>query len=354
MIAIPNRKNLIFAKRSESQEDWATRQRAQGVGGSEVATLFQLNDFTTEIELFYNKVKLIKPMPDNVATYSGRVMEDIIAKKYFVFYNPEDPTEETMLRNIASNTEIRNIERFNQVMQMRDYPIVLNVDRLVIDRYAPDGAVVEIKNLLSWVVRQYEAEILPSHQIQIQTYMLGTGFRKAYLVYLLDGRQLRVYEFEASNAIQGAIVERAEAFWKKVVAAREVWNDPMMAADDKLLRLYKMEPPIQVDGNKSLKEFMNLRFKEEGKKGKMVVNEEITGFMEEYRKFRGIEGEASKTKEKFGNHLRSVMLANQVDEITNMDGKVIGSNRESSKKAGSFTLRISKGAGEKDDDQQSE
>ena len=338
MIAIPNRANLIFSKVSQDRAVWATKQRSQGIGGSEVATLFGLNDFTTQIELFYNKVKLIKPMPENIATYSGKIQEDIIAKKYFVFYDPTNPTDEVMLRNIEAKKEIRNIERFNQVMQMKDHPIVLNVDRLVLDEYVPDGAVLEIKNLLKWVVRQYESEILPSHQIQIQTYMLGTGFKTAYLAYLLDGREFRCYEFAANPAVQAAIIERATAFWKIVVEAREIWNDPTLTPDAKLLMLYDLEPPME--GNESLKEFMNLRFKEEGKKGKIIMNEEAAGFIAHYKMHREEETKAKGEKEVYGNNLRSFLLANQCDEITSLDGKVIASNRESSTKAGSFTLRV--------------
>lgn len=338
MIKIPNRKNLIFSKKSENTIDWATRQRAEGIGGSEVATLFRLNDFTTQIELFYNKVKLIKPMPDNIATYSGKVQEDTIAKKYFVFYDPRNPSEECLLRNINEGKEIRKIERFNQVMQMKDHPIVLNVDRLVQDSIDPDGAVVEIKNLLKWVVRQYEAEILPSHQIQVQTYMLGTGFKKAYLAYLLDGREFVCYEFPAIESVQQAILERATEFWKKVKKGREIWNDPIMPYDKKMLLLYEMEPPME--SNESLKKFINLRFKEEGKMGKIVVNEQVTGFISEYKSMRDLETQYKDQKELYGNHLRSFLLANQCDEIVNPDGKVIASNRESSTKPGSFTLRV--------------
>ena len=338
MIKIPNRANLIFSKKSESMVDWATRQRAEGIGGSEVATLFGLNDFTTQIELFYNKVKLIKPMPDNLATYSGKIQEDTIAKKYFVFYDPANPTEERLMANINEGKEIRKIERFNQVMQMKDHPIVLNVDRLVQDSFDPDGAVVEIKNLLKWVVRQYESEILPSHQIQVQTYMLGTGFKKAYLAYLLDGREFKCYEFPALESVQQRIIERATEFWKKVIEGRAIWNDPLMSYDKKMLLLYKLEPPME--SNESLKEFINLRFKEEGKMGKIVVTEEVGGFIREYKSMRDLEKQYMAQKELYGNHLRSFLLANQCDEIVNPDGKVIASNRESDKKPGGFTLRV--------------
>lgn len=340
-IAIPNRKNLIFSKHL-SHYEWATKQRSTGVGGSEVATLFGLNDFTTQIELFYNKVKLIAPMPDNTATYSGRVMEDIIAKKYFVFYDPTDPTDETMLRNANANNgeglEIRNIERFTQVMQMKNHPIVLNVDRLVKDKFIPEGGVIEIKNLLKWVVRQYEAEILPSHLIQLQTYFIGTGFKRGYLVYLLDGREFKCYEIEANDNIQGAIIEKTEQFWVIVKKGREIWNDPTLSETDKALHLYKLEPPME--SNESLSKFLNLRFKEAGKLGKMMVTEEIQGYIDKYKEHRIREGAACADKDLFGNHLRSVMLAHKVDEITNKDNKVIASNRESDKKPGSFTLRV--------------
>lgn len=335
---LPN-KNITLLK-AVTRDIWH-QNRSRAVGASDVSTLFALNSFSNIVELFWNKVRLTPPTPHNENTYSGELHEELIMKNYFVYYDPNNPSPERMLQNAQAGTKLRKIQRFKRGIFMKDVPLSCTLDYLCCpDPFAPEGAAVEIKNMLGHVVSRYESGIIPGHLLQVQAQLMCTGLRTAYLVYYIDGRFFRCYPIEASPEIQEQIYIRVKEFWnERVVPAREIWNDPLMTEQEKMLKIYEeYEPPIDPNAQDSLQAFMNVRFKEITKKGKLMVTEEVQAFIDSYRQLRTMETEASTSKDQYGNEIRSALIAHGCDEISSKDGRVLVSYRENA--GGKLVLRV--------------
>ena len=224
---------------------------------------------------------------------------------------------------------------------MNDLPLSCTLDYLCLpDQYASEGAIVECKNMLGHVVNRYESGILPGHILQVQAQLMCTGLSLGYLAYYVDGRYFRCYSIEASVDIQEQIQERVAEFWNtRVLPAREVWNNPLLTEQEKMLNIYEnFEPPIDPTAQDVLQEFMNTRFRDVSKKGKLMVSDDLKIYIDGYKAKRTTETGAANEKDVFGNELRSALIANGCDEIVNPDGRVIVSYRESTN--GKLTLRV--------------
>lgn len=329
---LPN-KDIILTK-YESRDKWL-HGRHKAVGASDVSTLFGMNGFSNVVELFWVKTRLLPGTPHNINSVSGEIQEPNIAK-YFSHYDPSNPTDEVLVKNIETNTKLRKIHRFKRNVMMTEIPLSCTLDYIS----PSEKCVVECKNMLNFVVSRYEDGILPGHLLQVQAQMLVTGLRKAVLCYLVDGRFYREWTFEANQSIQDRIKEEVVAFWARVEAGRKIWNDPTLTESQKMVMIHDndIEPEITTAAGDTLTDFLNLRAKEIISEAKIMVTPEIRGFLDNYKINRELEGTYEKEKSKFGNQIRSLMIAHSVSEITTLDGKTIASYRANAK--GSFTLKV--------------
>jgi predicted phage-related endonuclease len=246
-----------------------------------------------------------------------------------------------MLQNAEANNRLRKVQRFRRGIFMNSLPLACTLDYLCLpDHYAPHGAAVEVKNMLGHVVGRYEAGIIPGHLLQVQAQLMCTGLPFAYLVYYVDGRFFRCFELVANEDLQEQIKERVIDFWNsRVVPARQVWNNPLMSEQDKMIMIYELfEPAVDLNAQDSLQQFMNTRFKDISKLGKIMVTDELRSFIDGYKEKRTMETEAGNLKDQFGNELRSALIAHSCDEITSADGRVLVSYRENA--GGKTILRV--------------
>jgi len=330
---LPNHKNVILTKYA-NREEWL-QGRHKAIGASDVSTLFAMNNFTNIVELFWTKVRLTPSTPHNINSVSGEIMEPIIAR-YFTHFDVTNPTDEVLVHNIEKEIKLRRIERYRRNVWMKDLPLSCTLDYVS----PSEMCVVECKNMLGHVVNRYADGILPGHIIQVQAQMLCTGLDKAILAYFVDGRFYREWEFRANPEVQAKIKEQVNEFWSaRIIPARAVWNDPNLTEQEKMLLIYdNFEPEIDPNAQDSLQEFMNTRFKESSKLGKIIVNADLQVYIDGYKLNRTLETEAGNLKDKFGNELRSALIANSCDEISSIDGRVIVSYRTSEK--GKTILRV--------------
>jgi hypothetical protein len=134
---------------------------------------------------------------------------------------------------------------------------------------------------------------------------------------------------EANQSIQEQIAHNIAEFWdKRIVPARRVWNDPNLTEQEKMLTVYsEYEPDIDPNAQDSLQDFLNLRFKEISKQGKLMVTPDIQTYLDKYGEFRAVETTAAGSKSQYGNEIRSALIAHQCDEITSADGRILASYR---------------------------
>lgn len=304
----------LIDKRNMSHAKWAAA-RNNYLGGSDIASLMGLNPFESAIECFHRKCLIIpssKPM--QLSSYSGIVMEDVIYKNYWKYYQPDNPTHERLIDNAVNKRVIRTAKKKNFTVVSKEFPwLASNVD-YVIDKndYTPPG-ILDCKNSLNYVVNAYESGVNPGYVIQVNQYMFVLGYEYSELAYLLDGRYPEIIPILPDEGIQKHIVSYSKDFWDKVVEGRKVWMDVSMSEAERLQIISQIEP--EVDSSKSLENYLKDRFKDSGKKGQLQGTPEILATAKSYLKCNEEMNSVEDAKRLEGNLIRHLLLTNGVDEI---------------------------------------
>ncbi len=203
------------------------KQRRTGIGGSDVAAIFGLSAYMTDFELYRDK-RGQTPLEDEKEDENrewGNRLEPLLRQHY---------SDQTGL-----------VIRDPGMVRSERYPWMLaNMDGVT-----DCPRVVEVKK--SRTGRDYGAdgtdEVPVSCMLQVQHYMIVTGFDVADVVALLWGSSFRVYHVEADSEIQERIIEETQDFWQRIqdgdppeptttAAARQRWTtastDDVVASAD--------------------------------------------------------------------------------------------------------------------------
>jgi putative phage-type endonuclease len=192
------------------------------VGGSDAGTLLGINKYKSPINLFYQAIGLSQlPNKMNHIMLHGKQLEDYVAKCWQYY----DGTEEGWVANTLANNKIKSYKKVKAIIENPKYPALFaNIDGQITkhpDRGRTKG-ILEIKTISGYSADSYEAGIPPSYYLQVQHYMLVTGFKYAEICYLKDGRDLGVVTFDADFEIQESILNEANKFQARVTEARKV------------------------------------------------------------------------------------------------------------------------------------
>ena len=248
---------IIQINKDRAYDEWL-QFRTSGLGASEIGTLMGVNSWKSPAELYYQKIGLIpQKAVQNMPMFMGTILENTISD-IFEYW---DKDEETMMKNHEQGNKIRNLYQPEGYIINSTFPhLFFSPDRLVItkDIRIRNGkinidnveAIVEIKTISGWSSKQWEGGIPPSYYLQLQTYMMGLGVSKGYLVVLEDGRNFKVHEYDADEEIISSIINVTEDFWKRVEAGRLA-----LALNDD----YEQYAP-PADGTEAYSEFLNERF----------------------------------------------------------------------------------------------
>jgi len=204
---------LVQINKEKAYDEWL-QFRSKGLGGSEVGTLMGVNSWKSPAELYYQKIGLIpQKAQQNIPMFMGTIMEQTVAE-IFSYWDGDD---ESMLKNHEAGTKVRTLYEPVGYIINSEYPhLFFSPDRLQINKSnirVRNGminldsveAIIEIKTISGWSSKQWEGGVPPSYYLQLQTYMMGLGIDKGYLVALEDGRNLKVHYFEKDQEIMDAI-----------------------------------------------------------------------------------------------------------------------------------------------------
>lgn len=246
-----------------TREEWLA-YRQSGIGASEVACLFGLDDFKSSLELFYQKIGDV-PMVDveNIYQFMGREHEDFIARLWQYW----EGTEESLIANYRLARVVRKCQRVAAYLRNPRYPwMYVSLDRKINKHGGKDEGALELKNIGGWEMDKWEARIPPKFVIQVQTQLMLPEFDYGELALLEDGRRFHVLPFERSDDIIAEIEVRTKAFWDRVVAGRKLVNekyDPALQYNQK--RLQQIEAEItnlapEPDGSLAYEKYLAKRF----------------------------------------------------------------------------------------------
>jgi putative phage-type endonuclease len=170
----------------QSKEDWHA-QRAQGVGGSDIAAICGEDTYRTPLDVYLDKIGEGVPFEGNKFTEAGTVLEPVVAQWF---------TQKTGIELVSAPQGLIGLKPHYRV----------NIDRLT-----TDNEVVEIKT-----TQLRLEEPLDKWRIQA-TWGAGIFGAKAYwIVWLERGVDLKYKRFEFDEELFSILCDEADRFWQLV------------------------------------------------------------------------------------------------------------------------------------------
>lgn len=243
-----NRKSKIYKhsgftfidKEGQTIEEWLDTRR-DGVGGSDVGVILDLNPYQSALELFYDKLALIPPkdLTKNDSIFWGRRDEASIldVSQYF-----EDEDDLAYTVNCENKNQIHTHVDFPFFIINDDYPwLQANIDgaglEKVVDleyseklkQWVYNGElprmdkIVEIKTIKGRVRDTWTDGVPPGYIVQVITYMLvckAMGIEYGEIYSRSDGTNMHKYLVPFNESIEESIIQKTYDFQESVDAAR--------------------------------------------------------------------------------------------------------------------------------------
>ncbi len=183
-------------------------ERRRVIGGSDVAAIMGMNPWKTAYRVYQEKRKEVEDWQGNQATDWGKRMEPALRQWY-------------------SDVTGRPVRLPDKIIVSGKYPFM----GASLDGYTDDGRIVEIKtarNVRGWG-EPGTNEIPEYYVLQVQHYMIVTGFEVTDIPVSIAGGPPELYEVPADRELQEMIIEVCANFWRRVQEGNP--PDPVTYAD---------------------------------------------------------------------------------------------------------------------------
>lgn len=201
-----------------TREEWLALRRT-GLGASDMPGVLGVSPYVTPLQVWTSK---LVEMPDDDADEAmswGSRLEPLILDTW----ESEDGRNAVidrgaLLRSVEHPWMLATLDGTTHVgtVDFETGPVALA---------SFEKAVVEAKSTSEW-----GWEKVPEHiEIQVQSQLVVTGYRRAFVVALHGGRRLETYEVIADPDLQAQIIWAGSEFWKLV----EAEEPPPMEAEDR-------------------------------------------------------------------------------------------------------------------------
>jgi putative phage-type endonuclease len=183
-------------------------ERRKGIGGSDVAAIMGLSPFKTAYQVYQEKRKEVEDWQGNNATDWGKRMEPAIRQWY-------------------SDQTGRSVRLPDKIMYHSKHSFLL----ASLDGFTDDRRIVEIKTARSskgWG-EPGTNEIPDYYALQVQHYMIVTGFEVTDIPVSIGGGSPELYEVPEDRELQEMLIEACTEFWQRVVVGNP--PEPVTYAD---------------------------------------------------------------------------------------------------------------------------
>ncbi len=178
------------------------KSRQSGLGGSDIATLFGINPYSTKLELYLQKRGEIEPTADTRLTRTGRAMEQVIAV-------------------MVAEREGAKLRKVNRTLRhpVHDF-LIAHIDR----DYVGIRKGLEIKNVSPRMAylwgKDGQQDAVAEHYLpQPHHYMLVEDYPLFDVAAYFGGDDLRIYPMERDPEMDELIIDAAHDFWHNHVLA---------------------------------------------------------------------------------------------------------------------------------------
>lgn len=245
-----------------TEAEWQTLRQSfvkKGmIGGSDAGTLLGLNKYKSSINLYYQSVG-VNDLPNkmNEAMLHGKNLESYVANcwKYY------DGTEEGLVKNTLEDNKIKNYRKVRSIIINPKFPMLFaNIDGRITKHptYGRKAGVLEVKTISGYSADSYEGGIPPNYLIQLQHYMLVTGWEYGEIVYLKDGREIGCVTFEKNVGIQNRILDAALDHYNRVNEFKKNTSD--VKDDNARIQIASQYEP-DADSSHAFNEFISEKHK---------------------------------------------------------------------------------------------
>jgi len=193
--------------------------RLTGLGGSDIGTLWGLNPYAQQIDLFYSK----RPDLADAHGYQPREVESFAVDRGNVF---EEPVAQLVEKRLGVKLRKSNVQHRHP---KHDW-LIANIDRKV----HGSRTVTEIKTVSHHLARQWGPEgtdeVAEYYLPQPHHYMLVLDYPAAQVVAMIGMDDLRIYDLQRDPEMDDLIIETTHDFWHRHVLKGE---PPEIDADHK-------------------------------------------------------------------------------------------------------------------------
>lgn len=288
------------------------------VGGSDAGTLLGLNKYKSAISLYYQALGISSlPNKMNSIMLHGKQLEDYVAGCWQYY----DGTEDGWVANTLADNKIKKYKKDKAIIINPKYPnIFANIDGVITKhpQYSTKG-VLEVKTMSGYSADTYEGGIPPSYLIQLQHYLLVTGYKWGEIVYLKDGRDLGCVTFDADKQIQDSIISAADEFNRRVVLAKAAIGDEQ---DPNIKMQIASEFEPEADNSMAFNDFISEKHKARENEVAIDGTDEHEQWAVEYKALNDNIKSIESEKQLYQNKLKQVMEANGATIMNLPNGKI--------------------------------
>ncbi|WP_321328420.1 lambda-exonuclease family protein [uncultured Ilyobacter sp.] len=192
--------------RSQNKEEWM-KIREGGLGGSDIAAVIGLNEYSSKIDVFISKTArnnaVLKQqyeekqakIRESEAVKMGHVLEPVIADIF---------------------------QKKNKTYTVIDFPVtvkanpweIANIDRYLVNDKGEVG-ILEIKTTSLYNKDKWEGDSCPRNYLcQVLWYLGITGLKYAYISCLIGGQHYRQFKIERCNETIDYLRTEGRIFWE--------------------------------------------------------------------------------------------------------------------------------------------
>ena len=194
-ILFPHRKHINVSELP--YEDWVAL-RFDGVGGSDVASIFGLSAFRSRLAIFWDKVSRSNNTEMNDAIEWGRRLEPVVVQKF------------------QDNHPDWNVVEYPYMVIGENEWEFANVDALV--EIDGEWCLVEAKTTDVSNKAMWKDESAPEYYIlQVQWYMGILGIKRTFFCCLIGGNTYVEQEVHYDHELFLSLQKGVESFWKNYV-----------------------------------------------------------------------------------------------------------------------------------------
>lgn len=210
---------------AEDRVQWL-KERKRGIGGSDAATLFDVNPWASRFSLYHDKVSSIVDDTDSPAQEWGRRFEPVVRQAY----------EEKLGRVVSPGSTLQTHPEFAFMLANTDGRIEPCREH---DGYGVYEGKTAWRDMYVQSAEAWDDGVPLYYQIQVQHYMAVLGYEWASVACFVMGKSDPFVwrDVERNERFIAALVAREHDFWTKHVLAREPPPADESKATSKAIRL---------------------------------------------------------------------------------------------------------------------